>query len=199
MIERTILLMVFATGMAAVLCGQNVPPPPKPIIEREMENNSTKMRSIEMERLKREANSVRPRLEDPYRKSRFRETKKRFESIQRSQSEIVRAYTHSRRINYSMIRRSSLNIAKDAAWLDVVLFGSDPGDSKAVRSDKKESKAEVRDLIIDLDKAIGKFVTSKMFSNPKVVERKMSEEAQKRLKRIYDLSIKLSRAAGVGN
>ena len=53
----------------------------------------------------------------------------------------------------------------------------------------------LRDLIIELDKEIGRFVQEPMFANIKLVEAKSSEEAQKVLERVIFLADALSKAA----
>lgn len=187
------LFLVCIAAMPALLHGQG-PPPPRPIIETELRDNSTKIRGIEFERMKREAGKPGREEDAAAREMRFRETKKRFEDIQKQQSRIVNAYTRGKTINYSRIGRSAREMQGSAEWLDENLFGTEAEDLP--NEDQVSARREdVRDLIIDLDGAIGKFVDSPIFRPSTVLEKSDYQEAQKWLRRVMLISSRLAAAS----
>ena len=186
-------------GLVTVLCGiakaQVAPPPPAPVVEKEVKADSEKMRSIQMDRFKRESQKPGPDSSAIGRENRFQETKKRFENIQKLQESIVKAYTKGREIDYAKIAGSASDMTEDAVWLDRNLFGAEETDGKRTIARSSPTRSEVRDLIIRLDEAIGKFVGSKFFRKSTVVDREIYEEAQTRLRTVLLLSSRLSAAA----
>lgn len=190
---------ILLLGLVTVLCGmaraQQAPPPPAPVVEKEVQANSERMRAIEMERFKRESQKPGPDADAISRENRFRETKRRFEHIQKLQQSIVRAYTTGREIDYAKIVGSASDMTEDALWLDRNLFGSAENDKDRPAWKTSPVRRDVRDLIIRLDEAIGKFVGSKFFRKSTVVDRELYEQAQTRLRTVMLLSSRLSAAA----
>ncbi len=184
------LLFIFAGWANA----QNVPPPPAPIVESDLRDNTIKMRSIDLERVKQDAWKVKPGESTKKREIKFGEIKKNFENIQKLQDRIVRVYTTGKTIDYPKISKSALKITKNAIRLDENLFGGNQEDTVEI-NDPVERKS-VRDLIIDLDNGIGKFVKSPIFQNTKVVDSQISSETQLELRKIMKLSMMLSVVAG---
>lgn len=195
MTGKSILLL----GLVTVLCGiaraQQAPPPPAPVVEKEVQATSERMRAIEMERFKRESQKPGPDSDAISRENRFQETKRRFEHIQKLQESIVKAYTTGREIDYEKIGNSASDMSGDALWLDRNLFGAEETDGKQSYWRSDPTRREVRDLIIRLDEAIGKFVGSRFFKRSTVVDRELFEEAQTRLRAVLLLSGRLSAAA----
>ncbi len=184
------LLFIFAVWANA----QNVPPPPAPIVESDLRDNTIKMRSIDLERVKQDAWKVKPGESTKKREIKFGEIKKNFENIQKLQDRIVRVYTTGKTIDYPKISKSALKITKNAIRLDENLFGGNQEDTVEI-NDPVERKS-VRDLIIELDNGIGKFVKSPIFQNTKVVDSQISSETQLELRKIMKLSMMLSVVAG---
>lgn len=184
----------FAIGLLLVLSGwvnaQNVPPPPTPVVESDLRDNNIKMRSIALERVKRDASKPFRYESTKERKIRFAKVKKDFEKIQRTQDFIVKIYTTGKTINYSRIGKSAKDISQSALRLDENLFGAKP--EKTDKKQKAKKRKNVRDLIIKLDNAIGKFIKSPIFQNTKVVDSKVSREAKSDLEDIVRLSKMLS-------
>lgn len=184
------------TGVLIALSGlcaaQSGPPPPAPIVETELRDNTTKMRSIELERVKREADQVRTEEYSKEQIKRFEATRRRFENIQKLQDAIVKAYTTGKRINYSKIERSASDMTRDALLLNEDLFGADPDREEGPETGETKVGRSVKDLIVELDNAIGAFVANPIFQNTRVVDTKMSKEAQLELRRIVKLSTILS-------
>ncbi|MBS1794842.1 MAG: hypothetical protein JSS81_13360 [Acidobacteria bacterium] len=153
------------------------------------------MRALQLERVKREANKKALPEPDQEQIVKLAEIKEDFEGIQKLENEIVKAYTTGKTINYGKIEDSAARISKKALRLDANLFGS-PADDRpeAGKRDEKKKKG-VRELIIELDGAIGNFVRSPIFSNGKLVDSKVSEKSQSDLRKIIKISEALSEEA----
>ena len=68
---------------------------------------------------------------------------------------------------------------------------------KKEKSDKKNEKEKsVKDLIVELDNAIGGFTSSAMFQNLRAVEQKTADKAQSDLAQLITISRELSNEAG---
>jgi cell fate (sporulation/competence/biofilm development) regulator YlbF (YheA/YmcA/DUF963 family) len=185
--KKNILLvccvLVFAVDIIAQL------PRPVPVVEMEIRSGSSiKMRSAELERVKRESNrlSVSDSKENLLK---FEEIKDDFENIQKLQSKVVRVYTTGKTVDYNKIGALSAEMSKKAARLERNLFEK--------RADKTENdndveRKQVRDLIIELDGAIGNFTNGQIFKNIKLVDTENAQKSQDQLRKIIILSGKLS-------
>ncbi len=200
--QLTIILAVGAAAAVGVYA-QDAPTPPSPPPVPDtpvVRNDDIRLRSVELERIKREAEknesaktetAVKDDLEKKY-----PEIKEDFEGIQISQAAIVRAYTTGEKIDYSLIHSSAEQINKHARRLNSNLFNSENAEEK--KKEHKEEKAEtksVRDLIVELDNAIGAAVSSKMFENLRVVDPEVAKKTQTDILAIERLSSELSKAA----
>ncbi len=169
---------------------------PHPVIEAEIrDNNSIRMRSLQLERVKRESTEVVPEEPAKERIVKLAEIKEDFENIQKLQSEIVKAYTTGKKINFEKIDDSAAKISKKALRIDVNLFRSESDKRSKTESNDEVGTKSVRDLIIELDNAIGNFVSSPIFTNNKVIDSKISEKSQIDLQKIIKLSETLSKEA----
>ena len=176
-------VLVFAIDIIAQL------PRPVPVIETEIrEGNSIKMRSAELERVKRESNKLSVRDSKEY-LLKFEEIKEDFENIQKLQSNVGRVYKTGKTVDYNKIGELSAEISKKALRLERNLF--DERDDKAGNSNDGERK-KVRDLIIELDGAIGSFTNGQIFKNIKLVDTENAQKSQDQLRKIIELSGKLS-------
>lgn len=162
---------------------------PTPVVDSEIRDRSSlKLRSIELERVKREAEKLVLNEPGVERDFRFGLVKSDFEEIQKLQNLIVIAYTTGKEINYSKISDLAAEIKERSVRLDKNLFA---GGSIADENEKKaenRNQTSFKNAIIDLDNAIGSFVTSPMFQNVKLVDAKTSESAQLELAKILFLS-----------
>ncbi len=167
---------------------------PTPVINDEIKDNgSIRMRSIELERLKRNLRNPRPPETSKETEIRYAEIKDDFESIQKIQSSIVKTYTTGLEINYERIRKLAFEMRKKAIRLDINFFNTDPLlDSSVEAKNKKTRKKTTRDLIIELDKAIGRFVSSPIFKQGKIVSSDVMEKSQNDLYEIVKLCDSLS-------
>jgi hypothetical protein len=164
------------------------------------EGDGIKMRSVEMERMKQEARRTEAAAFAPINKdisARFPQIKEDFEGIQISEAAIITAFTTGKTIDYSLIASSADEINKKAKRLDSNLFAVSAEKKAGHTSDeggkeKIEKPKSVRDLIIELDKAIGSFVSSKIFGNIKVIDFEVAINTRTDLLNILKLSEKLS-------
>ena len=166
---------------------------PTPVINNEIRDpTSMRMRSIELERVKKDANKVR--LDEPSKEQaiKFAEIKEDFENIQKLESEIVKIYESGTLINFNKISDLATELSKKAVKLDGNLFI--PKSDKQDKSNDKDTikTKSVRNLIIELDNEIGNFVLSPIFTNNKLVDSKISEKSQTQLEKIIKLGEILS-------
>lgn len=202
--RKTLVLiaLAFASATGSHVYAQLASPPGAG--DKDLRDTDVKRRSIEMERIERDAKkrsgkpakSQAPKNEDRL-AAKYAEIKTDYEQIQLSQNAIVKAYQTGGKIDYAQIGKSAGEINKSAARLNANLFPvpiEENANSK--EEEKKKDKTEkqfktaksTRDLIIDLDGAIGSFATSSMFQNLRVVDPQVSAKTKLDLEKIIELS-----------
>ena len=181
-----------------VVCSFGQITPPATTDNGNIADNGIKMRSIELERAKREAAQAEAASFAPINteiKAKFPQIKEDFEGIQMAQAAIITAYTKTKTIDYAMIESSANEINKNSKRLDSNLFALTKKEKKDdKKSDKEEKPKTIRDLIVELDNAIGDFVSSKIFGNLKVIEPEVAIKTRTDLLKVQDLSEKLAAA-----
>jgi hypothetical protein len=164
--------------------------------DKTLADNDIKLRSVELERIKREAQfaeaasyaPINPKLT-----AQFSQIKDDYEAIQLLQAAIVKAYTTGKTIDYAMIETSALSIKKRVLRLDSNLFASSKTDKiETEPTENKNKSLSVRDLIIGLDDALGSFVSSPVFGKLKVIEPDVAIKTRDDLFRVLKLSEKLA-------
>lgn len=192
---KKILISAFVIFAAAIFSSVFAQLAPAGAGDTDLRDNNIRMRSNEIERVKRDADKQNEESAmNPEIDSKFPEIKEDFEGIQLAQAAIIKAYSTGENIDYKQIRKSAEEIIKNAKRLDSNLFSSKLDKKKSKKDDKKTES--VKDLIVDLDNAIGKFTQSAMFQNLKDVEPEVAKKAQNDLAKIVKISDKLSEAAG---
>lgn len=169
---------------------------PNPVIDNEIRDpGSIRMRSLQMERIKRDSYKTRiPKTSEEI-AFKFKEIKEEFESIQKLEALIIKTYITGKTIDYSKISHYSAELLKKAVKLNDNLFVSNINQAEN-KTDKKEEKSKpVRELIILLDKSIASFVSSPIFSDNKLVDSNISEKAGIDLEQIIKLSEMLFKEA----
>ena len=169
--------------------------------DRNLADSLRKMNSIEMERMKREnekpteANSAI----HTQAQSKFPQIKEDFEGMQISESSIIKTYTTDKKIDYALIESSAEDIIKRTKRLDSNIFAEPIQKKEESKEDKAKENNEkpksLRDLIVDLDNAIGSFTSSPIFGNLKVVDPKVAVKAREDLIWIQQISEKSSAEA----
>lgn len=188
---------VFATAICSNIFGQQAAPPGAG--DKDLNDKNVKTRSIDLERVDRDAAktnspaaSSNVGAEDKL-AAKYADIKTDYEQIQMSQDTIIKAYQGSGKIDYIQIGKSALEINKSSQRLDSNLF---PGTINENTDDEKEKKEQkplktVRDLIVELDAAIGSFASSSMFQNLRLIDPKVAIKTRLDLKKITLLSADL--------
>lgn len=197
------LKIIFAVVLVILAGTLNVfaqpPGTPPGAGDKNLADDNIKLRSVELERVKRESQlaeaasyaPINPKLE-----AQFGQVKDDYEAIQLLQAAIIKAYTTGKTINYAMIETSADSIGKRALRLDSNLFASSKKDKIETNSEEKKEKVlSIRDLIINLDNAIGDFVSSQIFGKRKVIEPDMAIKTRDDLFRILKFSEALAKEA----
>lgn len=201
-ITLSVLLILVASAFSSVFgqaapAGAGTPPGGG---DKNLADDGIKARSVELERAKQELKKAEATQFAPINKqisARFPQIKEDFEGLQISQAAIVKAYTTGKTIDYALIESSADDISKKAKRLDANLFAVSA--DKKVQSnldektkDKAEKPTSVPDLIVDLDNAVGRFVSSKIFANIKIIEPDVAISTRTDLISILQLSEKLA-------
>jgi hypothetical protein len=182
-------LFIFAVSVFAQVS-------PTPVINNEMRDiSSTRRRSLELERVKREADQISLQTISREEPVKFSEIRADFEELQKLENEIVKTYKSGQKINFKKISDLATECSKKAIRLDANLFI--PKSKKLAKADSKDpfETKNVRDIIIELDNEIGNFVESPIFTNNKIVDSKISEKSHLVLENIIKLSETLSNKA----
>jgi len=197
------VVILFAFTLSASAQGQITPPGAG---DKDLRDNNIKGRSNELERIDREARkdskkSSKTEPEEDRLAAKFSEIKEDFETIQTVQASIVSAYTTSEKINYAQIAESAAEVSKKALRLKTNLFAPIKDEkSKEKKNEKKDEKTvseeqpvskSLRDLIVDLDNAVGVVVSSPMFQNLRVIDPKVAEKTKSDLETVIKLSVAL--------
>lgn len=165
--------------------------------DKNLADDGIKMRSVELERIKKEATLAEASNFAPINtemSKKFPQIKEDFEGIQMAQSAIITAYTKNKTIDYVLIETSANAINKNAKRLDTNLFAASKKD-KEKKEAKEEKSKTIRELIVELDNTIGSFVSSKIFGNLKVIEPEIAIKTRTDLLKIQELSEKLANEA----
>ena len=180
--------------------------------DKDLRDTNIKTRSIDLERVDRDANKTGASANNPAKKpeavaedklaAKYEEIKTDFEHIQMSQDEVIKAYQNSAKVDYAQISKSAMEINKSAMRLNSNLFpvSETPDAEKELNKNKKKDAAveqskTVRDLIVELDNSIGTFASSPMFQNLRLVDPKVSIKTKSDLQKIIELSSMLNTEA----
>ena len=155
-----------------------------------------KGRSVEMERVSREAKKPDKEKSTTPQPANFAEIKEDFERMQIVNDDVLQPAGESATIDYQRVLESAQEIEKRAARLRNNLFGvrrEKQSKDKKPPAESQDSKpsAETQDLkslIIGLDNSINSFAHSPMFRNTQVVTPDDSLAAQKELDKIIKIS-----------
>lgn len=161
--------------------------------DKSLRDDNIRMRSIDLERVKKDATKTNAASNSATMNSdidkKYPEIKEDFEGIQNNQAEIVKAYTTGEKIDYNQIKTLAEAMNKNAKRLDENLFEPRVEVKKKESKEMKEEKTkEVKELIVDLDNAIGDFISSPMFQNLRVVDPEVAGKARHDLEKIAGIS-----------
>ena len=180
--------LVCSAAIGSNIYAQQTPPPGAG--DKDLRDTDVKGRSMEMERIDRDARKPNKspkaqattagasQSEDKL-AAKYADIKTDYEQIQMSQDAVIKTYQGAGKIDYAQIGKSALEINHSATRLKSNLFPPttvEPADAKT-EAEKKPAKS-VRDLIVELDDAVGNFATSPMFQNLRVVDVAVSAKAR---------------------
>jgi hypothetical protein len=184
----TKLQFVLGASFSLILfssAGAQTPGPPAGGSDRNLRDSASdlKIRSNEMERLKRDAEKPESRTNPT---PNFTEIKEDFERIQIVNGEVQENAT-SATPNYERLSKGLEEIHTRATRLKGNLFP--PQSDKKPKEDKKvDAQAELKSLFIALDNSIVRFSQSPIFQNVKLVNSDDSKKAQEELEKVIKLS-----------
>ena len=203
--------LIYSTAIGSNIYAQQTPPPGSG--DKDLRDTDVKRRSIEMERIDRDARKpnqspqtkATAQAEDKL-AAKYADIKTDYEQIQLSQDAVIKTYQGAGKIDYAQIAKSALEINSSATRLKSNLFPPPVETADAKTEEKKEEKTgkperetkpakSVRDLIVELDNAVGSFATSPMFQNLRVVDATVSAKARLDLEKIIELSAMLNTEA----
>jgi hypothetical protein len=177
---------------------QTTPGPPAGGSDRNLRDSGSdlKIRSNEMERMKRDAEKPESRTNSS---PNFLEIKEDFERMQKVNEE-VQVTGANAAPDYQLISKGVAEISKRATRLKGNLFPSQP--AKKPKENKQgnqqselkqennqaNQQLELKPLLIALDNSIVRFVQSPIFQNVKLVNSDDSKKAQEELEKIIKLS-----------
>ena len=196
-----IFIILLTTAISDVKAQDAPAPAPPPVPDAPvLRDDSIRLRSVEMERARRDAAKRNSNPDAPVVNSeidkKYPEIKEDYEGLQLSQMAIVKAYTMSENVDYKAINASANKINKHAKRLNSNLFAEEKKKKKDKEKDEEKEIKSVRDLIVELDNAIGAVATSKMFQNLRVVDPEVAKKTQTDLMNVMRISSELSEAAG---
>ena len=203
-----ICALIFSAAAVSTISAQSVAPPGSG--DKNLGDNNVKTRSIELERVDREAhkptdspanaNTAATAAEDRL-AVKYGEIKTDYEQMQMSLDATIKAYGSGSDADFAQIGKSALEINGNALRLNANLFPVAPpvatvGEKTVPKVEKAVKPAKsIREVIVELDNSIGAFTTSPMFQNLRVVDAEVSGKAKTELEKIIELSATLNAEA----
>lgn len=154
-----------------------------------------KNRSIELERMKREANKRPANANSAHG---FPEIKEDFEQIQKINSDFLQPTIIKTPVDYAAVLKSVSEVNRRAVRLKANLFSAEPKQKKDAKTKRQiaDEQQKIEILLNILDKSIGSFVHSSIFQNTNLVNSQDSFKAQNDLERIIKVSQLIKEQAG---
>ena len=203
------LSILFTLFLAASLSAQQPGPPPGAVPagagDKNLQTSDLKMRSAELERIKRDAEKPSRKNEGPAAPTmNFQQIKEDFETIQKLQDDIIKAYSTGKEIEHTRISNDASQMNQSAIRLESNLFppvekkkdgkkGSEPPSAKV---DEPALPQDIKSLIVELDNTLTAFVGNPMFTSPQVVDQNNNLKARGELQKLIRLSSALQNEAG---
>ena len=180
---QSIFAAIFICAASVAVCAQSV--------EQNVKNardqfSDLKNRSIEMERVKRAADSPPVRTDTT---ADFPAIKEDFERIQKINSENLQSSNRRKTIDYAAVFKFVTEINHRAARLNARLFASDGEKKKAKTGDAK--LPDLPSLLTTLDRSINGFVHNSIFQNLNIINPQDSLKAQEDLEKIITVSAEI--------
>jgi len=180
MIKKLFLAIFLLAGFVGATSAQFNPE--QALLSAREESANIKNRSIELERIKREA-FKRPLDNESTKK--FPEIKEDFEQIQKLNGSVLQLNAAETPLNFHAVSKFVSEINRRAIRLRSNLF---PAESKAKNKEQTAESQDIKTLLSELDKFINKFAHSPIFQNTKLVNSADSLKAQKDLETVIAVS-----------
>lgn len=181
-IPVTIFLLIIS--VAATLAQIN---PEQALLNARKESSDIKNRSIELERMKRDANEINASKNN---EPKFPQIKQDFEQIQKLSSNIFKLTAVKTKVNYKSVFKFVSELHRRAARLKSNLFTAKIKENKDLENKKQivgESQ-NIKILLDVLDNSINSFVHNSMFLNIHIINTDDSLKAQKDLETVIEAS-----------
>lgn len=160
--------------------------PEQAILNARDKFSDIKNRSIELERMKRDAYK-RPVNKDFTLK--FPEIKEDFEQIQKINSDVLQLTAVKAPIDYAAVLKLVSELNRRAARLESNLFSVKHNEKKGAKNKQPAIEPkEIKKLLDILDKSVNSFVHSSIFQNVNIVNSQDSLNAQKDLENVIEIS-----------
>ncbi|HUF04607.1 MAG TPA: hypothetical protein VMM38_10580 [Aridibacter sp.] len=181
-----LIAAILLAGAFFSVPAQGPPEPNTPTVGDNATPSDTniKMRSVELERVKRDAEKRAVLRQEDGKELNFAVIKEDFEGIQKEHLSIVEAYTVPKEIDYVSISKSADKITEMAIRLKANVFepGGESGDGEGRGQTENQFVGKsVRDLIVALDNAIGDVVANPMWQKLAVIDPEASEKVRNSL------------------
>ncbi len=200
-------IICFSILMCSAISAQQ--DPPAGAGDKNLEDRNVKSRSIDLERVKRDADKSDPKNQAPaIPPVKFQEIKEDFEGLQLRQDEIRKIYSEGKQVNTAKIAAVAGVMNASATRLHGNLFPPPVEEPKPKKKSKepKEQPAKVestpeplpqdlRSMIVAQDDTLAAFVANPMFTNPQVSNVDSNLEAQADLKKLIRLTAALAELA----
>lgn len=177
--------------------------------DKNLEDRNVKTRSIDLERVKRDAEKQDPKNQaaaiPPIK---FQEIKEDFEGLQLRQDEIRKIYSVGKQVDMAKIGAVAGLMNANATRLETNLFPppvEEPKTKKKSKGQKVEAvqvdpapealPQDIRSMIMAQDDALAAFVANPMFTNPQVSNVDSNVKAQVDLKKLVRLTAALGEMA----
>jgi hypothetical protein len=201
-----VLALLFSSSIMAQTPGAPAGAVPAGGGDKNLQVDDSKMRSMELERVKRDAEKPDKKTKTnlPPPAPNFEQVKQDFESIQRLQDDIITAYSKSVVIDFKRISEDAIQMNQSASRLEENLFPLEEKKKESKKAVAAEPIAQlpeqalpqdVKSLIVEQDSAVSSFVSSPMFINPKVIDQQANAKSHADLQRLIKLSAALQQEA----
>ncbi len=180
------LLVSFSFILASIsICFAQAPKRIIDVSESNIKDNlpDIKTRSIELERIRREANKVNVPVE-----VKFPEIKEDFEKIQQLNAEQIQKKYNDKTARKADIASAANQIKKYSLRLRSNLFPEDSGKKRKMIAAETASETDKTSLLIKFDNTIYHFVSNPIFKNVRLVSPDDSLKAKASLDEIIRLS-----------
>jgi hypothetical protein len=183
------VVLVAVTSLSPALA--QGPPPGGPDKNMKNETDGARVRSSELERVKRDAEKP-DRKAEASPEDKFPQIKEDFERIQIVNGEVLQAGGAP---DYARLSEAAEEVRRRAERLKSNLFAPE-SEKKPKREPAEEAvQTDLKSLLSELDGALARFVNGPMFQNTRVVNPQDSAKARHELDEVIKLSTRVSKEA----